>query len=913
MLIRLILIILFFQFALALQAQQAYWQQQADCNIDVTLDDKAHTLDGYIRITYHNNAPDTLHYIWFHLWPNAYKNDRTAFCDQMLGNGNTDFYFSDNDRRGYINRLDFKVNGAVVRMEDHPQHQDIIKIILQKPLMPGANCIIETPFHVQLPHNFSRGGHQKQAYQITQWYPKPAVYDAKGWHPMPYLDQGEFYSEFGNYTVEITVPKAYIVAAAGEKLGEHSTATTTTLQYSLKQAHDFAWFADKTFTVQEDTITLPSGRVIKTFVYTLPFGKKENIWKDALKYTRQSVLARSKWLGEYPYPTVSVVQAALDYTGGMEYPTITVIAGPKSAHALEAVIEHEVGHNWLYGILASNERDYPWMDEGMNSFYTARYKKEAALTLAPAPPRGFIASRMPLDKKGFALHHAIVSKTDQPIETASEKLSVLNYGNIAYQKGMYWMAYAESVLGRRMFDTVMQTYYHRWKFKHPSPEDFKKVVEEVSGSNADTLFNLLSQKGPIPGMYDRHNTKFTSFFSFKETDKYKYIFAAPVAGFNYYDKLMLGLALHNYTLPEEKLQFALAPMYAAGSKQLNGIGRISYTWLPGNDGARLQLALAASTFSRNDFVDSSGKKTALRFSKIAPALRYVFANKHPRSTLHRYIQWKTFFISEQGLRFTRDTIGQKDVITYPFFSRYVNELQLVWENNRALYPYSMQLQANQGSDFVRLAFTGNYFFNYAGGGGFNVRFFAGKFLYLGAKTIRKQVATAMYHLNMSGPVGDEDFTYSNYFIGRNEFEGLASQQVIERDGFFKVKTDLLSNKAGKTDNWLMAVNFTTDVPDRLNPLRVLPFKMPLKVFLDAGTYAEAWQKDAPTGKLLYDAGLQVSLFRNIVNVYVPLFYSEVYRSYINSIIVDKRFLRKISFSIDIQKITAKKLFPQLVY
>ncbi len=193
-----------------------YWQQEVNYTIDVSLNDKDHTLNGFEKIEYINNSPDTLRFIWFHLWPNAYKNDKTAFTDQELENGNTKFYFSDKEQKGYINRLDFKVNNITAETEDHPQHIDIIKLILPSPLPPHQKILITTPFHEKLPYNFSRGGHDGQSYQVTQWYPKPAVYDKNGWHPMPYLDQGEFYSEFGSFDVSVTVPENYVVAATGE-------------------------------------------------------------------------------------------------------------------------------------------------------------------------------------------------------------------------------------------------------------------------------------------------------------------------------------------------------------------------------------------------------------------------------------------------------------------------------------------------------------------------------------------------------------------------------------------------------------------------------------------------------------------------------------------------------------------------
>jgi hypothetical protein len=287
---------------------QPYWQQEVNFSIDVSLNVKEKTLDAFERLSYTNNSPDTLTFIWFHLWPNAYKHDRTAFNDQMLEGGDTRFYFAGNDQRGYINRLNFKVDGVNAATEDHPQHTDIVKLILPKPLPPKQSVTITTPFHVKLPFNFSRGGFDGETFQVTQWYPKPAVYDRKGWHPMPYLNQGEFYSEFGNYEVSITVPADYVIAATGQlqnkeeitwlqqrsgytqsEKKKNKTASTVkkstgnirnrtktstpaprtegeqqtkTLRYKQDKVHDFAWFANRHFIVKSDSLLLPSGKTV---------------------------------------------------------------------------------------------------------------------------------------------------------------------------------------------------------------------------------------------------------------------------------------------------------------------------------------------------------------------------------------------------------------------------------------------------------------------------------------------------------------------------------------------------------------------------------------------------------------------------------------------------------------------------
>src|SRR5690606_27697374 len=508
-------------------AQDGYWQQQVNYRIDVSLNDVQHTLDGFARIEYINNSPDTLTYIWFHTWPNAYRNDKTAFSDQMIENGNTSFYFSSKEDKGYINKLDFKVNNQTAETEDHPQHIDIIKLNLPSPLPPGEKIEITTPFHVKLPHNFSRGGHDGQSYQVTQWYPKPAVYDRDGWHPMTYMDQGEFYSEFGDYDVRITVPQNYVVAATGtlqtkeelqwlmersnyfwepvkrkvkQKGGSFKTVydlfppsatEIKTLRYTQKMVHDFAWFADKRFAVNYDTCKLASGRLISIFnFYTSEYSDP---WKDNLARIKSAIHHYSSLLGEYPYDVVSVVQGPESFGGGMEYPTITVISPTKDKEELDLTIAHEIGHNWFYGVLANNERAHPWMDEGMNSFYEEKYHESRY-----GKPGGI--DRIMLETKTIA-------GIDQAMNTHSELFSASNYGLIAYYKSAQWMKLLEKTMGADNFHRAMKAYYEKWKFKHPRSEDFRHAMEEASDKNLDSVFALIYQKGILPGM-ERKGTEF---------------------------------------------------------------------------------------------------------------------------------------------------------------------------------------------------------------------------------------------------------------------------------------------------------------------------------------------------------------------------------------------------------------------
>ena len=255
---------------------QKYFQQEVNYNISVELNDKNHTLIAEEIIEYTNNSPDDLDFLWFHIWPNAYKDNSTALAKHELESGNTDLYYATEEDRGYITDLNFTINGKKVDLKYHPEHIDICKLILNKPIKAGETITIKTPFKVKIPDaRFSRLGHVDQSYMITQWYPKPAVYDKDGWHIMPYLSQGEFYSEFGSFDVSITLPRNYTVGATGDlqNKGEHvrldelaeitdtitrfgsdmsfpdSDKKTKTIRFTQEKVHDFGWFADKRYHV----------------------------------------------------------------------------------------------------------------------------------------------------------------------------------------------------------------------------------------------------------------------------------------------------------------------------------------------------------------------------------------------------------------------------------------------------------------------------------------------------------------------------------------------------------------------------------------------------------------------------------------------------------------------------------------
>ena len=506
--------------------QSTYWQQEVNYNIDASLNDKDNTIKGFLKLDYTNNSPDNLNFIWFHLWPNAYKNDQTAFAKQVVALFGKKRLAKIREN-GYIDSLSFTVNNEKAETEADPNNIDIIKLKLKTPLDPGATIHIATPFFVKLPTYNSRSGHDGQFYIVCQWYPKPAVYDRKGWHPIPYLDEGEFYSEFGNFTVNITVPSAYIVAATGslqnaaelnqyKVMGRANVAKTSgenlikyvpapaaqkTLQYKGGNIHDFAWFADKDFIVRYDSMQVIPGKWIDVFTWHHPGGNKN--WKFSTSYVKDAVTKYSQWVGDYPHPVVQAVEGPKnDMSGGMEYPMVTLITSPDASEpALDGVIAHEVGHNWFYGILGSNERTHPWMDEGINTYYQFLYEvtkyNNIASIFGDAIPAE-IRDKSPEELLELAYTVLSQQRMWEPIDTPADQFkSEEAYGLVEYIKTAIWMYMLEKKLGKENFHAAMKAYYEQWKFKHPYPEDLKLALEQATGQTLDDDFNLLKKNGSL--------------------------------------------------------------------------------------------------------------------------------------------------------------------------------------------------------------------------------------------------------------------------------------------------------------------------------------------------------------------------------------------------------------------------------
>jgi hypothetical protein len=506
-------------------SSQDYFQQEVNYRINVVLNDSRHELNGFESVEYINNSPDTLAFLYFHLWPNAYSNNKTELAKEIFRTEGKKKLFNDQSLRGFIDSINFETDGRQVQWDLIPGSPDICRIILNKPINPGDTITISTPFRVKIPEGVtSRLGHTGQSYQISQWYPKPAVYDRTGWHEMPYIDQGEFFSEYGNFDVTITLPANYVVGATGNLQNEEekqfldslskdmswlnrpdfgggvfppSSKLSKTLHYTENQIHDFAWFADKRFFVLKGKVILPESRREVT-TWAMFTNSEALLWLNSIYFINEAISHFSEWCGDYPYESFTAVQSALSSGAGMEYPGLTVIGLAKDSYLLDEVIAHEICHNWFYSALGSNERRYPYLDESLAIAYESRYMHE----MYPEKKLWEINMRNERIARFFGIQDLPVQRaqeiewliparenTEQPLNLASTEYSYDNYGSMVYFKGGQGFNYLRAWLGDSIFDSIMHDYYRTWKFKHPYPEDLRKIFESNTSKDVSWFFD----------------------------------------------------------------------------------------------------------------------------------------------------------------------------------------------------------------------------------------------------------------------------------------------------------------------------------------------------------------------------------------------------------------------------------------
>ncbi len=980
-----------------------YFQQEVNHRIHVTLDDENHLLNAAINTQYINNSPDTLSELYFHLWPNAYSGNQTAFARQKLENGDRDFYFATEEERVFIDSLDFRINQNPVVWGFHPEHPDIAILYLEEFLLPGDTIFISTPFRVGFPHaHFSRIGHNGQAYYASQWYPKPAVYDQKGWHAMPYLHYGEFYSEFGSVDVFLTLPENYVVASTGEvmnpserqwldslasKYGNkepeelpdrlefpESASRKKTIHLRQENVHEFAWFADKRFYVRKRSMLLPhSQSLVETWAF---FHKNASQWTRANTFLNDALYFFSFYLGDYPWETKSALQGPPS-APSMEYPAVTLIGNTPSAFDLERALVHETGHNWFYAVLASNERLHPWMDEGLTQYYEKRYfsikypdyklvGKLASTDIADF----FHLSEVP-HRTYYELWYLFKARRnlDQPIGLPAHEYTTINYFGMTYFKAALAFYYLEQYLGREVFDRIMAEYAIRWSFKHPYPDDLQEVFEEISGKNLDWFFKDLiltnrkinyqavevkpgsgqeqdqllftvKNKGglsvpfPVSGMkngeeiktiwyegfdgsrelrfpsgsydalmidaravvpeIDRSNNRIRISGIFRkipllelqplgsiENPQKTQIVFAPVVGWNDYNGFMPGMAFYNYLFPSRPTEWLIMPMYATANDGLTGKAWLYHSFFPQN--SRLQYFKTGASVQR--FSHLPGLQGWF-YNRLESSIEARFLPPFPRSSLNRSLKLRNVLISRDVFSFD----GQEMV---PERKRYyVNELSFSWNNRLPFNSYSFNTSIQQGNGFVKAFGEGRFFFDYGRPpGGFSVRLFAGAFI-SGPGDDRG----ADFRFRLSGHRGSHDYLFDHAHFARNEPIGsFWGNMIREKDGGFKFPTPV-----GQTGEWLTALNLKADIPN-----------LPFNIYFDAGTYQGASGAFFGSQRIPWVAGLQVSLFQNMVEVNFPLRTSSDLQN-VADLSLDN-YWQRVTFSIYLERLNPFDILKDLQF
>jgi len=481
-----------------------YWQNRADYKLTTNLNEASNQISGSVELTYTNNSPDEMEFIWMYL-------DQNLFAKDSRGNAVVPISGSRNGAKGEefdggqkIAKL--LVDGKVAKYEIVDTR---MKVTLNSPLKAnGGKIKLNIDFSFISPeYGSDRMGYlptkNGTIYTIAQWYPKMAVYDdVRGWNTQPYLGAGEFYCEYGDFEVAITVPSNHFVVCSGEitnasqvmssaeqaswAKAKESEATvmirsleavksakasgTKTWKFKMTNSRDVAWASSAAFIIDAARINLPSGKKAMAISAYPEESEGQKAWSRSTEYTKASIEGYSKRWFEYPYPAAVNVAGN---EGGMEYPGIVFCKYTSKGSSLWGVTDHEFGHAWFPMIVGSNERQFAWMDEGFNTFINGVSAED------------FNAGEYK-DKK-FNMHRMAEMLTNpklEPVYTAPDGLKERNLGILAYMKpGSALAILRENILGKERFDKAFRTYVERWAFKHPTPDDFFRTIENVSGED----------------------------------------------------------------------------------------------------------------------------------------------------------------------------------------------------------------------------------------------------------------------------------------------------------------------------------------------------------------------------------------------------------------------------------------------
>ena len=477
---RYLLFLLLFCYCISVKSQK-YWQQSVDYKMTVDVDVKTFKYNGQQTLVYTNNSPDTISKVFYHLFYNAFKPGSEMATRILSGKDlNKRFKIDINnipkDEEGMLNVSNVKQNGVGLKIE---YSETILEVSLNPVLMPGDKTTISLDFEGQIPKIIRRSGRDSKegvALSVAQWFPKIAEYDYDGWNAEPYIGR-EFHGVWGDFDVTINIDKNYVVAASGylqnpENYGHgyggkksKSRKGKTSWRFKAPMVHDFTWAADPDFI--HDIYPGPNGVALHFFYKNNP--EIIDNWKKLQPKTAELMRFFNNTIGKYPYKEYNVVHGG---DGGMEYAMLTLITGNRKFGSLVGVTAHELAHSWFQHVLATNEMKHEWMDEGFTSYISKLAVDKILEENNPFPLSGSYKSYLNLALSGH----------EQPQSTNANRYDYnMAYESTAYSKGAVFLAQLGYVIGQENLSKTIKDYYDTHKFTHPTPNDFRRIAERVSG------------------------------------------------------------------------------------------------------------------------------------------------------------------------------------------------------------------------------------------------------------------------------------------------------------------------------------------------------------------------------------------------------------------------------------------------
>jgi hypothetical protein len=475
-----------------------YWQQRVDYTMDIDMNVNTHQYKGIQKLVYTNNSPDDLDRVFYHLYFNAFQpgsqmDVRSLNIKDPDGRVRDRISKLKDDEIGYIKVNTLKQNGTAVSFETVGT---ILEVQLNKPIKSGESVTFDMIYDAQVPLQVRRSGRDSKegvALSMSQWYPKMAEYDFQGWHTPPYIAR-EFHGVWGDFDVTLHIDKTYVVGGTGylqnpQEVG-HNYANKKmplklpegdklTWHFKAPMVHDFMWAADPDY--NHDVLPMAMGVDLHFFYKKTLEGKYLENWKNLQPKTAELMAYFSENVGKYAYKQYSVMQGG---DGGMEYAMSTLVTGQRNFGSLFGVTAHEMAHTWFQFLLASNESLHPWMDEGFTSYISNKAVNEILKEGKENPNTG--------PYRGY--NYVVSNKIEEPLTTHADRYELNSaYSVASYVKGSMFLSQLEYVIGPENVAKGLKKYFTDFSFKHPTPNDVKRVMEKVSGIHLDWYLNEWTQ------------------------------------------------------------------------------------------------------------------------------------------------------------------------------------------------------------------------------------------------------------------------------------------------------------------------------------------------------------------------------------------------------------------------------------